>query len=247
MIKLINITKKYGEVYAVKNMNLHIQSGKILGLIGPNGAGKSTTIGMIIGTVDQTEGDILVRGTSIRDNIRAAKGQIGYVSDDENQTLSLKAIEYLNFVGDMYRVSQEDRKERILELSETFKIRDRLGERLDSFSKGMKQKIMIIASLIHNPPIWILDEPFNGLDPEIAYTLKTFMREYANRGNTILLSSHILEILEGICDEVLLIKKGETIFSGSLDNLREKFSSRYTLEDIYIEIFKNNNTTKLEY
>lgn len=245
MINLVDVSKVYKDVKAISDLTINISKGKIIGLIGPNGAGKSTTIGMIIGSIDPTSGEIVVNGESIKGNINKIKMQIGYVSDDENQTLGLKAIEYLNFIADMYKVSEADRRQRILDLSDRFKISDRLYERLDSFSKGMKQKIMIIASLIHKPPIWILDEPFNGLDPEIAYTLKVFMREYADEGNTILLSSHILDILDGICNEVVLIKKGQVIFAGSLEILKEKFGIKYSLEDIYIEIYKNNNTSKL--
>jgi ABC-2 type transport system ATP-binding protein len=151
-------------------------------------------------------------------------------------------------VADMYKVSEEERKKQILGLAERFDILNDLNTRMDKFSKGMKQKIMIISSLIHSPKVWILDEPFNGLDPQITYELKLFMREYASKGNIILLSSHILEIVENLCDEVILIKKGKTLFFGKLSELKNKFNNSYDLEKIYMEVFKDDkaktNSTK---
>lgn len=172
MIFIENVTKKYNDFTAVDNLNIEIKDGNIVGLIGPNGAGKTTTISMIIGILDVSEGDIIINGNSIKNTPIEIKKQIGYVSDDENQLLSLKAIEYLNFVANMYKVSEAERKKQILSLSERFDIQNDLNTRMDKFSKGMKQKIMIIASLIHSPKVWILDEPFTGLDPKTSYKLK---------------------------------------------------------------------------
>ena len=239
MISIENVTKRYKNFTAVDDLNIKIEEGKIVGLIGPNGAGKTTTISMIIGITDISEGDISINNISIKEKPIDVKKQIGYVSDDENQLLSLKAIEYLNFVADMYKVPEDERKKRILDLSERFSIKDELNNRMDKFSKGMKQKIMVIASLLHSPKVWILDEPFDGLDPKTSYELKIFMREYAEKGNTIILSSHILEIVENLCDEVILIKKGKSLYFGSLKDLKEKFSSRYSLEEIYMEMFED--------
>ena len=239
MIYIENVTKKYKNFIAVDDLDIKIEEGKIVGLIGPNGAGKTTTISMIIGITDISNGDITINGSSIKEKPIDVKKQIGYVSDDENQLLSLKAIEYLNFVADMYKVPEDERKKRILDLSERFSIKDELNNRMDKFSKGMKQKIMVIASLLHSPKVWILDEPFDGLDPKTSYELKIFMREYAEKGNTIILSSHILEIVENLCDEVILIKKGKSLYFGSLKDLKEKFSSRYSLEEIYMEMFED--------
>lgn len=241
MISIQNVTKKYKDFTAVDNMNIEISDGKIVGLIGPNGAGKTTTISMMLGIVDMTEGEITINNSSIKDNPIEVKKQVGYVSDDANQLLSLKAIEYLNFVADMYKVSKEERKSQILDLSERFNILNDLNTRMDKFSKGMKQKIMVIASLIHSPKVWILDEPFDGLDPAISFELKTFMKEYADKGNIILLSSHILEIVENLCDEVILINKGKTLYFGSIDELKEQYNSSYTLEQIYLEMFQNKD------
>lgn len=159
------------------------------------------------------------------------------MSDDENQLLSLKAIEYLNFIADMYQVSEEERKAKIIALSERFEIQYELNQRMDKFSKGMKQKIMIMASLLHSPRIWILDEPFTGLDPKITFQLKEFMKEYAAKGNTILLSSHALDIVEDLCDEVMFIKKGNLIYQGTLKQLHDRYPMQGTLEKIYMEVF----------
>ncbi|QAA34354.1 ABC transporter ATP-binding protein [Clostridium manihotivorum] len=240
MICIKNVSKRYKDFTAVDNLNIEIKDGSILGLVGPNGAGKTTTISMLIGIKDPSEGSISINGKTIKDSAMEVKRQIGYVSDDENKFLSLKAIEYLNFVADMYKVSEEERKKQILGLAERFDILNDLNTRMDKFSKGMKQKIMIISSLIHSPKVWILDEPFNGLDPQITYELKLFMKEYASKGNIILLSSHILEIVENLCDEVILIKKGKTLFFGKLSELKNKFNNSYDLEKIYMEVFRDD-------
>lgn len=239
MINIENISKKYKDFNAVDKLNIKIKDGSIVALVGPNGAGKTTTINMLIGIITMSEGNIFINGISVKENIMAIKKQIGYVSDDENKFLSLKAIEYLNFVADMYKICESERKNIILSLSERFNIKDDLETRMDKFSKGMKQKIMIIASLLHNPKVWILDEPFTGLDPKTSYELKIFMKEYASKGNIVILSSHILEIVENLCDEVILIKKGKTLYFGNINNLKEEFNNRYTLEQIYMEVFEN--------
>ncbi|MDD3225018.1 MAG: ABC transporter ATP-binding protein [Clostridium sp.] len=239
MVSIENVTKRYNNFTAVDNLNIKVNDGSIVGLIGPNGAGKTTTISMIIGINDITEGNIIINGNSIKDKPMEIKKQIGYVSDDENKLLSLKAIEYLNFVSDMYKVSETERKSQILNLSERFNIQNDLNTRMDKFSKGMKQKIMIIASLIHSPKVWILDEPFNGLDPKAVYELKMFMKEYAAKGNIVLLSSHILDIVENLCSEIILIKNGKTLYFGDLKKLKEKFNNTDSLEKIYMEMFKD--------
>lgn len=239
MISINNVTKKYGDFKAVDNLNLTINDGDVVALVGPNGAGKSSTINMILGINEITEGDININGFSVEEDSSERKKQIGYVSDDENKFLKLKAIEYLNFVSDMYGISKSERQEQILTLSKRFSIEDSLDIMMDKFSKGMKQKIMIIASLIHKPKVWILDEPFTGLDPATSYELKTFMREYANEGNIVVLSSHILDIVENLCDKVLLIKKGKNLYYGDISQLKEEYGNKHTLEEIYMEVFEN--------
>ncbi len=239
MISIEHVSKKYNEFKALDDINININDGSVVALIGPNGAGKTTTISMIIGLTDMSEGNIIVNGNSVKEKLLDIKKQIGYVSDDQNKFLSLKAIEFLNFVADMYKVPAEERRTQILSLSERFNIQNDLNTRMDKFSKGMKQKIMIIASIIHSPKVWILDEPFTGLDPKTSYELKTFMKEYATKGNIVLLSSHILEIVENLCDEVILINKGKTLYCGDIKELKARFNSRCTLEEIYMEVFEN--------
>lgn len=239
MISINNVTKKYGDFKAVDNLNLTINDGDVVALVGPNGAGKSSTINMILGINEITEGDININGFSVEEDSIERKKQIGYVSDDENKFLKLKAIEYLNFVADMYDIPKSKRQEQILTLSKRFNIEDSLDIMMDKFSKGMKQKIMIIASLIHKPKVWILDEPFTGLDPATSYELKTFMKEYANLGNIVVLSSHILDIVENLCDKVLLIKNGKNLYYGDISKLKENYPNKHSLEEIYMEVFEN--------
>ena len=238
MIILEDVSKEYNKEKGVHHISAQIEDGKIIGLVGPNGAGKTTTIRMLMGILKKTSGKIEIDGMEMNEEAIDLKAKIGYVSDDENQLLSLKAIEYLNFIADMYRVSENERKSKIIELSERFEIQEELNQRMDQFSKGMKQKIMIMASILHSPKIWILDEPFRGLDPKMNYALKEFMKEYAAKGNTIILSSHALEIVENLCDEVLFIKKGNLIYQGTLETLKEKYPMESTLEKIYLKIFE---------
>lgn len=187
MIILKNVSKKYKDFLAVDNLNLEVEDGNIVALVGPNGAGKSSTINMLIGTSVISEGEISINGLSVERDLDKIKRQIGYVSDDENKFLKLKAIEYLNFVCDMYDISEKERRDRILTLSRKFNIEKDLNTMMDKFSKGMKQKIMIIASLLHKPKVWILDEPFTGLDPATSHELKNYMKEYAEKGNIVIL------------------------------------------------------------
>lgn len=244
MISIKNVYKKYKDFIAIDDLSIEIEDGNIIGLIGPNGAGKTTTISMLTGIIDLTDGEIIINNKSIKKEPIEIKREVGYVSDDENQLLSLKAIEYLNFVADMYNVPEGIRKNQILSLSERFSIVDDLNTRMDKFSKGMKQKIMIIASLLHSPKVWILDEPFNGLDPTTTYELKIYMKEYADKGNIIILSSHNLDIVENLCDNIILIKKGKKLYYGSIKELKDEFQTSYTLEEIYIEMFKDKKEEK---
>lgn len=238
MIILEDVTKEYNKEKGVHHLTAEIKDGNIIGLVGPNGAGKTTTISMLMGILKKTSGKIEIDGMEMNEEAIDLKAKIGYVSDDENQLLSLKAIEYLNFIADMYRVSESERKSKIIELSERFEIEHELNQRMDKFSKGMKQKIMIMASILHSPKIWILDEPFSGLDPKMTHALKEFMKEYAAKGNTVILSSHALEIVENLCDEVLFIKHGTMIYKGTLDELKDKYPRLSTLEEIYLKVFE---------
>lgn len=240
MILLKNVTKTFGTFTAVNNLNIEMNSGNVIGLIGPNGAGKTSTINMIVGLSKPTTGSIEMFGKKMNEDSIDIKQYIGYVSDNSNRFLKLKGIEYLNFIADIYKISKDKRKESIIELAKTFEMIDHLEKKIEEYSKGMKQKITIISSLLHNPKLWILDEPFDGLDPTSCYTLKKFMKQYSKKGNIVLVSSHILDIMENLCDDFILIKSGKTIYHGTMQNLKKNFEQNKSLEDIYMEVLENN-------
>lgn len=237
MIEIKHVSKSYkkGEK-VVDNINLKINDGEIFGFIGLNGAGKTTTIKMITGILEIDEGNIYVDGKSIISNSIEAKKQIGFVPDSPDIFLKLKGIEYLNFIADCYNVSKEERIEKIEKFAKEFQIYDDLEDKIESYSHGMRQKIVIIGVLLHNPQNWILDEPITGLDPKGAYDLKKTMREYANSGKTLFFSTHILEIADELCDRIGIINKGKIIFIGTLKELKEKFGDKKTLEEIFLDI-----------
>jgi ABC-2 type transport system ATP-binding protein len=240
MIELKNVTKTYsGTLKAVDDLSITIQDGEIFGFLGPNGAGKTTTIKMITGILRPDSGNIKVNGIDINENPLEAKKKFGFVPDDPNIFLRLKGIEYLNFMADMYEVSDADRKQRIESLAERFEMSAALGDHIKSYSHGMRQKIVIMGVLIHNPPIWILDEPMTGLDPKSSYILKEMMREHVSNGNTVFFSTHVLEVAEKICDKVAIINKGKILFSGKLDEMREHFMNDQSLEKMFLELTEN--------
>lgn len=237
MINIENISKSYnGNHFAVTNLNLEINDGEIFGLLGPNGAGKTTTIKMITGVISQTAGDITINGHNTRMDPVKAKEQFGYVPDSPDMFLRLTGLEYLNFMADVYQVSKEERTERIKELSERFEMEGSLGDKIQSYSHGMRQKIIIIGVLIHKPKVWILDEPLTGLDPKAAFILKNMMKEHAKEGNTVLFSTHVLEVAEKLCDRVAIINKGNLIFNGTLEEIKAEFKADESLEQMFLEI-----------
>ena len=192
MIEIKNISKEYKKNKKVINdINLEIKDGEIFGFLGPNGAGKTTTIKMITGILEIDKGDILIDGKSIKKEPIEAKKQIGLVPDNPDVFLKLKGIEYLNFMADIYEVSTQDRVKRIKELSEKFEINNVLNNKIESYSHGMRQKLIIIGVLLHNPKNWILDEPMTGLDPKSSFELKNMMREHANQKNTVFFSTQL--------------------------------------------------------
>lgn len=222
MIIINNVSKTYarGRVKAVNSINLEVKKGEIFGFLGPNGAGKTTTIKMITGILKPDEGEIFVNGINVVSEPIKAKKQIGFVPDNPEIFNRLTGIEYLNFIADIYEVDGKQRYEKINELAEIFEIKDALNSSIGSYSHGMKQKLIIIGALIHNPPVWILDEPLVGLDPKAAFLLKEMMRKHADNGNTVFFSTHIMEVAERLCDRIGIIKKGEIIFTGTIDELR---------------------------
>jgi len=237
MIELINVSKTYGgTVKAVDNIDLTIPGGEIFGFLGPNGAGKTTTIKMITGILNADSGTIRVNGIDIKTGPVEAKRQIGFVPDSPNMFLRLKGIEYLRFMADMYDVSSKDRVDIIDELVKNFGMEDVLNDRIQSYSHGMRQKIVLIGSLLQNPSVWILDEPMTGLDPRSSFFLKEMMRKRADSGKTVFFSTHVLDVAEKICDKVAIINKGRILFSGTLDEMRNSSMKDESLEQIFLEL-----------
>ncbi|GLV61364.1 ABC transporter ATP-binding protein [Bacillus mycoides] len=240
MIEITNVSKSYnGSTYAVKDLSLSVPSGEIFGFLGPNGAGKSTTIKMITGIHGVDKGTITINGKDIMKEPMEAKKTFGYVPDSPDMFLRLKGIEYLNFMADMYEVPKEQRQERIESLAKKFDLYNALSDQIQSYSHGMRQKIVIIGVLVHEPDVWILDEPLTGLDPKSAYILKEMMREHADKGKIVFFSTHVLEVAEKICDRVAIINKGNLQFKGNLNEMRDHFKSNESLEKMFLEMTDN--------
>lgn len=238
MIKVDNLTKTYNRQFlAVDDISFHVKPGTIVGFIGPNGAGKTTTLNMITGILKQDSGFIKINGHDTLEEPIAAKMEFGFVSDTPSSFLKMKGIEYLNFVADIYGIDLETRKARIAEYSEKLNLENALNDRISSYSHGMQQKVMIIGVLIHDPNVLILDEPLTGLDPQSAYTLKQIMRERAESGKSVLFSTHVLEVAEKLCDEIMMINHGHILYNGTLDDLKHEYSD-LSLEEIFLEVTK---------
>ncbi|GIP38678.1 ABC transporter ATP-binding protein [Paenibacillus sp. J31TS4] len=237
MIAIEQVSKSYnGKTKAVDGLSLTIPNGEIFGFLGPNGAGKTTTIKMITGITRPDEGSITINGLNIEEDPLGAKKQFGYVPDSPDLFLRLKGLEYLNFMADLYEVPKALRQERIRTLAERFDLGQALADPIQSYSHGMRQKIMIMGVLIHDPAVWILDEPLTGLDPKSSYTLKEMMREHADSGKTVFFSTHVLEVAEKLCDRVAIINKGALLFSGSFKEMQEHFRSSDSLERLFLEL-----------
>ena len=225
MIELKNVTKDYDGHLALRNLNLTIQNGEIVGLIGHNGAGKSTTIKSLVSVINPTSGQIIVDGQELSANRLAIKKKIGYVADSPDLFLRLTANEFWELVADC--------EERLQYLLETFDFADHRYEVIESFSHGMRQKVFVIGALLSDPDIWVLDEPLTGLDPQAAFDLKNMMREHADKGNTVIFSTHVLEVAEQLCDRLAILKKGELIFYGTIEELKSQHPEQ-SLETIYL-------------
>lgn len=240
MIKIENVTKSYVKgKKSVDNLNLEIKDGEIFGFLGPNGAGKTTTIKMITGILNPDEGDILIDGKSIEKEPLEAKKRFGFVPDSPDMFLKLKGIEYLNFLAEIYEIPVELKKERIEKLTKKFEIYNNLNEPIESYSHGMRQKIVICGALLSNPKNWILDEPMTGLDPKSSFDLKEMMREHSRNGNTVFFSTHVLEVAEKLCDRVGIINHGKLVFVGTLEEMKSKFNENTSLENLFLEITEN--------
>lgn len=232
MLRINNLTKIYGEKKAVDNLSLHIQKGEIYGFIGHNGAGKTTTIKSCCGILKFDEGEIFVDGVSIKDHPLECKQKIAYIPDNPDLYEFLSGIKYLNFIADVYKVSSEDRETRIKKYADMFEITSDLAQPISAYSHGMKQKLAIIAALIHEPKLMIMDEPFVGLDPKASHLLKGQMREMCDHGGAIFFSTHVLEVAEKLCDKVAIIKGGKLITSGTMEEVKGDTS----LETVFLEL-----------
>lgn len=236
MIRIKNVTKIYNNnVKAIDNLNLTVKDGEIVGFIGPNGAGKTTALKMLTGILEPTTGEIYINKYNIEEEPLTAKQEIGYISDNPDMFLRLKGIEFLNLIADIYKVDTKTRQKRIKDLAKTFELEDALNDQMQNYSHGMRQKMMVMAALIHNPSVWILDEPLIGLDPKSAFALKKMMRQHADAKNSVLFSTHVLEVAEKLCDKIIVINHGKTIFFGTLDELKEKYNKK-DLEKIFLEM-----------
>lgn len=237
MIEIEGVSKAYAgsNRKAVDNLNWTVPDGAITGFIGPNGAGKSTSIHMMTGSLQPDSGRIKLNGIDIGENPIEAKRQFGFVPDVPDVFLNLKAIEYLNFIADIYGVSPADRASFIDEVPEKLEIADALTNQIVSMSHGMRQKVMVLGALIHQPSIWILDEPMAGLDPKSAFALKEMMREHAASGRSVLFSTHVLEVAEKLCDQICIINHGKQIFLGKLEELEAQHPGK-GLEEIFLNI-----------
>lgn len=237
MLRIEHLTKTYGEKKAVNNLSLHINSGEIYGFIGHNGAGKTTTIKSCCGLLNFEEGEIYVDGVSVKDNPLACKAKLAYIPDNPDLYEFMTGIQFLNFVADIFKITQEERQERIHKYAQQFELLDDLAEPISAYSHGMKQKLAVISALIHNPKLVIMDEPFVGLDPKSSHLLKEIMREICDRGGAIFFSTHVLEVAEKLCDKVAIIKEGCLIKSGSMDEVKGDDS----LESVFLELEEDND------
>ena len=238
MIQIKNLSKTYNKSFvAVDNISMDIKPGTIVGFIGPNGAGKTTTLNMITGILKQDSGTITINNYDTLTDSMKAKYEFGFVSDDPNSFLSLKGIEYLNFIADVYGIDQKTREERIKYYAKELSLEDSLGDKITSYSHGMRQKIMVIGTLIHDPNVLILDEPLTGLDPHSSYVLKEIMKKRAEEGKAVLFSTHVLEVAEKLCDQIIIINHGHILYTGTLQELKENYDG-YSLEEIFLEVTK---------
>lgn len=220
---------------AVDDVSFNIKAGEIVGFAGPNGAGKTTVIKMLTGILQPTEGTAVINGYDIGKDPINAKKSFAYIADNPDILIQLTGLEYLNFIADMYEVPEDMRKEKIDTLSERFGMKDELGTQMREYSHGMRQKLMVISALIHNPPAWILDEPMTGLDPSAAFELKQMMREHARAGNAVLFSTHVLEVAEQLCDRILIINNGKIVTEGTIEFLRLN-NPGMSLEEIFVKL-----------
>lgn len=232
MLRIENLTKTYGEKRAVDNLSLHIAPGEIYGFIGHNGAGKTTTLKAVVGILQFDKGEVFIKGESIRKNPLACKQKIAYIPDNPDLYEFMTGIKFLNFIAVIFGVPEEKRQERIRKYADLFEMTENLAQPIASYSHGMKQKLAIISAWIHEPKLIIMDEPFVGLDPKAAHILKQMMREICDEGGAIFFSTHVLEVAEKLCDKVAIIRNGQLIQSGTMQEVKGDDS----LEEVFLEL-----------
>ena len=232
MLKIEHLTKKFGDFTAVDDLSLDVEAGKIYAFIGHNGAGKTTAIKCAVGISDFDNGTITIDGKDIKKEALACKRELAYIPDNPDIYEFMTAIQYLNFISDVFEVPADIRSERINKYAEMFEIREKLAQPISSYSHGMKQKLVIIGALLHNPKLIIMDEPFVGLDPKATFLLKGVMKEMCDNGSAIFFSTHVLDVAEKLCDMVAIIKQGKLIKCGTMDEVKGDES----LEQVFLEL-----------
>ena len=232
MLYIQHLTKRYGEKKAVDDLSLHIAPGEIYGFIGHNGAGKTTTLKAVVGILPFEEGEITINGVSVKSDPLSCKRQLAYIPDNPDLYDYMTGSKYLNFIADIFGVGAEERQERIHKYADLFELTDDLAQPIAAYSHGMKQKLAIISAWLHQPKLIIMDEPFVGLDPKAAHTLKGMMREVCDQGGAIFFSTHVLEVAEKLCDKVAIIKGGRLIRAGTMEEVKGDDS----LEEVFLEL-----------
>jgi len=236
-VKLSGVSKRYGDVTAVDYLELEVRKGEVFGLLGPNGSGKTTTLKMILGLVKPDSGSVNVLGINVEDDPAAVKRKIGYVPEAPRIYEFLTALEFLDFTGDVYGMAPEEKKKRIEEFVRALDLEGREGDIISSYSEGMKQKVVIISALMHKPELLLLDEPLSGLDPKSARIVKDLLRELASQGVTTMMSTHILEIAQAMCDRIAIMYGGRLLALGTMKELRQKAKMPESgLEDIFLKL-----------
>ncbi len=236
MIEIENLTKKFADFTAVDNINLVIPNGIIYGLLGPNGAGKSTTLKMMTGILAPTSGDVRYDGVSITKNAMEAKHHFAFNPDSPDMFLNMKGADYLSFIATIFNMSEDEASRNSESYAKELGIYDSLNDHIINYSHGMRQKLFLVGSLMRNPDCWILDEPLTGLDPESAFKIKELMRRRAYEGHIVLLSTHVLDVAEKLVDQIGIINKGQLIFSGSIQELKNKREEEASLEQLFLEL-----------
>lgn len=240
MIEFKNVTKVYSKgVKAVDNISFKIEEGEIFGFLGPNGAGKSTSLKMLVGILEQSEGKITVNGVDTLEDSIKVKEMISYVPDNPDIYTKMTGIKYLNFIADIYGIDEKVRKEKIEEYNRKLELGDAIYSTIESYSHGMRQKLVLIGALIIDPEVLILDEPMVGLDVKTSFNLKNILRKFADSGKTVIFSTHIMEVAEKICDKVGIINKGKIAYCGNLQDLKEQNEANEDLEKIFLELTDN--------